>query len=106
MNILNYHTDILKMIPNMKTGNDLISSLEILPKYNNNICNKPIAERLIALSDLYSIYIPSDMSIEIYNKLYLSLLQSLKKKSSSVSTIQRYENHKAMCILQPLRQRH
>ena len=84
------------MIPDMKTGNDLISALEILPKYNNNICQKPIAERLIALSDLYSIYIPSDMSIEIYNKLYLSLLQSLKKKPSSVSTIQRYENHKAI----------
>ena len=84
------------MIPDMKTGNDLISALEILPKYNNNICQKPIAERLIALSDLYNIYIPSDMSIEIYNKLYLSLLQSLKKKSSSVSIIQRYENHKAI----------
>ena len=80
----------------MKTGKALLSSLEVLPKYNKNICNKSIAERLMALSDLYSIYVPSDMSIEIYNKLYLALLQSLKKKTSNLATIQQYENHKAI----------
>ena len=84
------------MIPKMKTGKDLISSLEVLPKYNKNVCNKNIAERLMALSNLYNIYVPSDMSVEIYNKLYLSLLQSLKKKTSSLATIQQYENYKAI----------
>ena len=80
----------------MKAGNELISSLEVLPKYNKSICNKNIAERLMALSDIYNIYVPSYMSVEIYNKLYLSLVQSLKKKTLNLATIQQYENYKAI----------
>lgn len=50
----------------------------------------------MALSDLYQIYVPSQMSIEIYNKLYLALLRSMQKKSSQMAIKQRYENYKAM----------
>ena len=51
---------------------------------------------MIALSAIHRIYIPSEMSIEIYSKMYLALLKSLQKKESSIAVKQRYENYKAI----------
>ena len=48
----------------------------------------------MALSDLYQIYIPSQMSLEIYSKLYLALLRSMQKKGTQMAIKQRYENYK------------
>ena len=59
------------------TGTELTESLQVLPKYDESIRNKDKSIRLIALSDLYDIYISSDMSKEIYTKLYLSIIRSL-----------------------------
>ena len=65
--------DYTKILPKMLSGDELIKTLSIAPKHDQEIKNMDIGERLIALSNLYDIYIPSKMSIEIYNKLYLSL---------------------------------
>ena len=86
--------DYTKILPKMLSGDELARALSVAPKYNENNKNMDIGERLIALSNLYDIYIPSKMSIEIYNKLYLSLYHSLKKKSSKLALQQRYENYK------------
>ena len=86
--------DYLKMMPKMLSGKELINELSIFPEYNRDVLKKDIGERLIALSDIYDTYIPSQMSIEIYNKLYLSLYNSLKKKNSNLAIRQRYENYK------------
>lgn len=86
--------EIMNHFPPMKTGNELISALEVLPEYDENICNENEATRLIALSNLYIIFIPSPMSTEIYCKLYLALLHSLQKKCTKTAIKQRYENHK------------
>lgn len=80
----------------MKSGKELISELTVLPYYDKNICLQTQTKRLIALSDLYNIYIPSQMSTEIYSKLYLSLLRSLQNKTSKNAVIQRNINYKAM----------
>ena len=50
----------------------------------------------MALSDLYQIYIPSQMSLEIYSKLYLALLRSMQKKGTQMAIKQRYENYRAI----------
>ena len=89
-------TEILTAIPQMKTGNDLIEALTVLPYYNQDVRNENAAARLVLLSDLFKIYIPSGMSIEIYSKLYLALLHSLKKKTLKETAIQHNENHKAI----------
>ena len=85
---------LLSQLPDFLCENELVERLKILPNYNINIANETMPTRLLALSELYDIYIPSKMSIEIYNKLYLSLYHSLKKKSSKFASQQRYENYK------------
>lgn len=90
-------TDIIKALPPMKAGNELLSALTVLPEYNKTICDENEAIRLMALSDLYKIYLPSQMSVEIYSKLYLALLRSLQKKTAKTATQQKNENHKAIC---------
>lgn len=86
--------DMLYNIPKMKNGNELKDAISYLPEYDENIRYSDVNTRLISLSDLYSIYIPSTMSIEIYNKLYLALIQSMQKKFTQLSVKQRYENNK------------
>ena len=88
--------DFTTKLPEMKSGNELISALSIIPKYDKTICQQNQAVRLMALSDLYQIYIPSQMSLEIYSKLYLALLRSMQKKGIQMAIKQRYENYKAI----------
>lgn len=88
--------DFTTKLPEMKSGNELISALSIIPEYDKTICQQNQAVRLMALSDLYQIYIPSQMSLEIYSKLYLALLRSMQKKETQMAIKQRYENYKAI----------
>lgn len=88
--------DLIMNMPEMKQGQELISSLSVLPEYNEKIRDENQAIRLIALSAIQRIYIPSEMSIEIYSKMYLALLQSLQKKETNIAVKQRYENYKAI----------
>lgn len=90
--------NITDFLPPMQTGNNLLSSLSVLPKYDENIRSQSEAVRLVALSDIYKIYIPSPMTAEIYIKLYLALLRSMQKKLTTTAVIQRNENHKAICL--------
>ena len=81
--------DAVKAMPKMLAGSELASALTILPEYDENIRDESEAVRLMALSDLYRIYLPSQMSMEIYSKLYLSLLRSLQKKNTTLAIQQR-----------------
>lgn len=89
-------TEIVKALPEMMAGKELLSAMISLPDYDDSIREESEAVRLMALSDLYQIYLPSQMSLEIYSKLYLALLRSLQKKGSKVTILQQYENHKAV----------
>ena len=89
-------SDIIHILPVMKSGDELLSALEVLPEYDEVIRETEVPVRLMALSDLYRIYVPSQMSLEIYSKLYLALLRSLQKKSTTLAIHQRNENHKAV----------
>lgn len=89
-------SDIIHILPPMKSGDDLFSALEVLPKYDESICTAEVPVRLMALSDLYRIYVPSQMSLEIYSKMYLALLRSLQKKGTKLAVQQRNQNYKAI----------
>ena len=71
-------------MPAMLTGDKLMQELTILPGDDDSIRTKPIAQRLTALSDLYRLYIPSSMSMEIYSKFYLALMRSMAQSSKSL----------------------
>ena len=86
--------DILNIMPKMIMGSELSDRLSILPKYDADIRSRSVPERLVALQDMYQIYVPNAMSREIYSKLYLSLLRSLQKKQSIFAVRQYHENNK------------
>lgn len=88
--------NVIKLLPEMKAGDALISALSVLPAYDDNIRSQNEAVRLIALSDLYKIFIPSPMTTEIYSKLYLALLRSLQKKMTKPAVMQQNQNHRAI----------
>ena len=50
----------------------------------------------MALSDLYRVYVPNQMSLEIYSKLYLALMRSLQKKGTKLAVQQQNQNFRAI----------
>ena len=90
------YKDYLSAMPEMKSGEALNAALSVIPAYKDRIRNENTPTRLMALSDLYKLYIPSQMSLEIYSKLYLALLHSMQKKGTKTAIQQHYENHKAI----------
>lgn len=86
--------DYISCIPKMYDKYSLFEQLTILPKYDKNICNMPQPQRLLSLSNIYKIYIPSQMTLEIYTKIYMALYRSLEKKNTKEAIMQRYENYK------------
>lgn len=88
-------SDVIHILPPMKSGDELLSALEVLPDYNSSICDAEAPVRLMALSDLYKIYVPNQMSVEIYSKMYLALLRSLQKKGTKLAVQQKNQNFKA-----------
>ena len=87
---------LVSMLPEMLTGEKLMEQMKMLPDYIEDIPDAPLAERLMALPDIYRIYIPSQMSAEIYSKMYISLMRSLQKKQTRLATLQQIENRKAV----------
>ena len=82
------------MLNEMLAGKELCEKLESLPLYEDSYREKSNSERLVLLNDLYKIFIPSKMSAEIYSKLYLAVLRSLKKKEKTEIKEQQRNNFK------------
>ena len=93
---MNNLADVIHILPPMKSGAELLSALEVLPEYDNSVCDSDASIRLMALSDLYRIYVPNQMSLETYSKLYLALLRSLQKKGTKLAVQQQNQNFKAI----------
>lgn len=80
-------------LPKFYTGEELKENLTFLPEYKKEFRNLPLEERLFLLNSLYDIYIPSNMSFDIYSKLYMALNRSLSKKFTKEAILQKNENH-------------
>lgn len=88
---------VIKELPDMLSGKELQKTMSIIPKYDKQIQeNGSMAERLLKLSDLYSIYIPSQMSTEIYSKLYLGIIRSMQKKGNKLAVQQFNSTYRTM----------
>lgn len=66
------------------SGEELLNKLTVLPEYNYKAATLP--ERMTALLDIYKIFIPNSTTVDIYNRLYLALLNSLDKKNQLFET--------------------
>lgn len=91
-----YEWNAADYMSTMLTGKELKEKLLVLPHYDKSIRYKSAAERLVKLEDIYKIYIPSQMTSEIYSKLYLSMLRSLSRKGTKEAISQKYENYKGI----------
>jgi len=87
---------LIDELPEMLSGNELKNAMQVLPEYDESIRQESDAKRLMKLSDLYNIYLPSQMSQEIYSKLYLGILRSLQKKGTRTAIKQFNQNYKDM----------
>lgn len=88
---------VIKELPDMLSGKELQKAMSIIPKYDKRIQKDGnMAERLLKLSDLYSIYIPSQMSTEIYSKLYLGIIRSMQKKGNKLAVQQFNSTYRMM----------
>ena len=58
-------------MPKMLSGENLVKAMSVLPDYDPSIVYADNTKRLLTLSELYKVYIPAPMSIEIYEKLYI-----------------------------------
>lgn len=87
--------DLVEM-PKMLSGQELIAELSVFPMYDDSIRYENQAVRLMKLADIHRIYIPSQMSLDIYSKLYLALLRSVQKKGTQTAIKQHYQNHRAI----------
>ena len=69
-------TPYIEALPPMLVGRELASALAFLPPYSPSDRERPAGERLQLLSQLYSIYQPLPMTIELYCQIYNTLLHS------------------------------
>lgn len=92
-------SNLSEKIPPMLMGAELEQRMTYLPDYDPNICNADAGARLVELNRLSEIYIPSQMTYEIYSKIYLSMIHSLGKKQTIDSVRQGNENHRRIQAL-------
>jgi hypothetical protein len=70
--------NLVRQLKQYYSGDELLEKLTVLPEYNDKATTIP--ERLVALLDVYKVFIANDTTVDIYNRLYLALLNSLDKK--------------------------
>lgn len=74
---------------------ELMDALTNLPEYDKSIRLQPATKRLLALEDsMPQIFIPNQMAIEVYNRMYLAVYKASQKKNTALATKQYYENFK------------
>lgn len=88
--------NLMEKFPKMLSGDELKAELRVFPTYKEELRDSDKATRLLELSNIYKIYNPSEMSVEIYHKLYMSVFVSLQKKGSLNAVRQYNENFKGM----------
>ena len=88
--------NLMTKMPKMLMGRELEKTMLSLPVYEPAICKADAGARLTALDAMTDIYVPSQMSYEIYSKVYLAMLHSLKKKHTKNAIQQGNQNHRRL----------
>ncbi len=83
-------------LPEMLPANLVKERMLCLPEIHPDMRNEGQKERFSMLDDIYKIYVPSIMSVEIYNKIYLSMYRSIRKKESKAAVQQSNQNYQTI----------
>ena len=86
--------DFVEQLRPLLEGETLRKELTVLPEIKTSFRSK--AERLIALLDIYKIFIPNDATIDVYTRLYLAVLNSLEKKDTYDEIVKLNDNFKVI----------
>lgn len=86
--------NLVRQLNQYYSGDELLEKLTVLPEYKDKATTIP--ERLVALLDVYKVFIANDTTIDIYNRLYLALLNSLDKKNTLLETELANDNFRAI----------
>lgn len=87
------YKDYSELLPPMLFGEELKNNLTSLPEYSGTVRELQPGQRMLRLMDIYKVFIPSTMAIEIYHKLYMMTALSLKQKGTKESIQRLNHNH-------------
>jgi hypothetical protein len=88
--------DFAELLPKMLFGEELKEKLTCLPEYSEEYRNLDAGKRLLKLTDIYKVFVPNEMAVEIYHKLYMMTSMSLGQKGNVTSVQQMNANHRWM----------
>ena len=86
-------TDYSGLLPPMLFGEKLKETLAVLPAYDASARDMDAGSRLLRLSDIYQIFVPTSMTVEIYHKLYMMTAASMSKKGTADAARQLNANY-------------
>ena len=89
-------SDYSELLPKMLFGEDLKNMLQVLPDYDESVRGLDAGTRLLKLMDIYKVFVPQNLSLEIYHKLYMMTVMSLQQKGTVDATRQLNVNHRSM----------
>ena len=85
--------DFANMLPPLLLGDELTTAMTCLPSYDASVRSLSASERLMRLSDIYKVFIPTSMATEIYQRVYMMTAMSLRNKGSITSVRQMNANY-------------
>ena len=86
-------TDYSELLPRMLFGDELKEALAVLPYYDASAREMDTGSRLHKLSEIYRIFVPNSMTLEIYHKIYMMSAISISKKGTVEAVRQLNANH-------------
>lgn len=89
-------SDYSELLPKMLFGEDLKNMLQVLPDFDESVRGLDAGTRLLKLMDIYKVFVPQNLSLEIYHKLYMMTVMSLQQKGTVDATRQLNVNHRSM----------
>lgn len=89
-------SDYSGLLPKMLFGEDLKNMLQVLPNYDESVRGLDAGTRLLKLMNIYKVFVPQNLSLEIYHKLYMMSVMSLQQKGTADAIKQLNANHRAM----------
>ena len=89
--------NLATQLPPLLTGDALTKAMSRLPDYNPADRSLSVSERLVLLTNIYRVFMPTTMCEEIYHKLYTMTCMSLEQKGNSDGIRRLNSTYRWMC---------